>query len=125
MKELLAVFIGGGAGSLARYGINKSIESYTFIFPLATFIANLTSCLLVGIVVALIDTKIITNSFTKNLLIVGFCGGFSTFSTLVRENLFFLEHSRAGPLVFYNLLSVTLGMSLMLSGIWLGKLVFR
>jgi fluoride exporter len=125
MKEFLAVFIGGGIGSMARYGISKSLSGFSFTFPWATLFANLLSCLVAGIIVSFIDQKIITHTTTKVFLLVGFCGGFSTFSTLIRESLLMMEEKRAGPMLFYNLLSLILGLLCMLSGIWLGKLVMR
>ncbi|MBL0054559.1 MAG: CrcB family protein [Bacteroidetes bacterium] len=50
----LAVFIGGGAGSLTRYGINQLFEKYfSSTFPLATLFANIISCILLGLILAL------------------------------------------------------------------------
>lgn len=125
MKEFLAVFIGGGIGSLARYGLNQGMSEYSFRFPVATLMVNILSCLIAGIVVSFIEQKFITSSITKTFLLVGFCGGFSTFSTLIRESLLLLEENRAGPMLFYTVCSVIFGLLAIVTGIWMGKFVIR
>jgi CrcB protein len=125
MKEFMAVFIGGGIGSVARYGISKGMSEYSFTFPLATLLVNLLSCLVAGIVISFIEHKLISQSTVKIFLLVGFCGGFSTFSSVIRESLLMMEEKRAGPMLLYNLFSIILGLVSILSGVWLGKLLVR
>ena len=125
MKELMAVFIGGGFGSLARFGLNKTMSGLSAVFPFSTFSANFLSCIMVGLTIAFIEEKILLSPIIKNFIIVGFCGGFSTFSTFIREIILLTEQNKAGPMIVYALLSLILGLVGLISGIWLGKLLIR
>lgn len=91
MGMILAIFIGGGLGSISRYGVYKLVEQFwSGRFPLGTFVANLLSCVVMGVVVAFFYNKI-TSIEMKALILIGFCGGFSTFSTFSRETLTLME----------------------------------
>ncbi len=86
MNIYWAIFIGGGLGSLSRYGFSRLITSnFQNINPVATLIANILATLVLGVFVYLLSQKTALPTWAKPLIVTGFCGGFSTFSTFSYE----------------------------------------
>jgi fluoride exporter len=103
---LLWVFTGGGAGSVLRYLISVWIP-WQGGFPWATLIANGISCIIVGVVLALSP---FLNDQVKLLLLAGFCGGLSTFSTFSKETLDMVEQGHMLTAILYVLSSLVIGV---------------
>ncbi|MCB0569306.1 MAG: fluoride efflux transporter CrcB [Phaeodactylibacter sp.] len=95
MIPYVLVFLGGGLGSICRYGIAHLMSTWRLHFPLATLTANVVSCLLLGILAGLSLRELMPEHY-KYLLMVGFCGGFSTFSTFTNENFALFQSGHAG-----------------------------
>ena len=109
MNTAVAIFIGGGLGSLARFGVSKLVLlKFSTAFPLGTLMANLLSCVVLGSVVAIFSDKIGSSDILKPLIIMGFCGGFSTFSTFSIET---WELMRMGNYV-YGILNILVSVLL-------------
>ena len=120
MKAILAVFIGGGFGSLLRYFINKWVsQTYTTSFPLATFLVNSMGCFLIGFLIMFIGKSYPLP--IKLLLITGFCGGFTTFSAFAFENVELMQNQQIGLALFYTICSVIIGILFTWFGIIVGK----
>jgi fluoride exporter len=84
MKDLLLVFVGGGAGSVFRYCITQWMQGRSLTFPFATLIANGLACVLLGVVLGRLDQQHATDA-ERLLIATGFCGGLSTFSTFTAD----------------------------------------
>jgi CrcB protein len=90
MKVLLLIFIGGGVGSVCRYGISRVLSQLPPVFPWATLAANAISCIILGFLVEWSARGWLSNE-QRMLLMTGFCGGFSTFSTFTNETYFLYQ----------------------------------
>jgi len=104
------VFIGGGLGSLLRFGLSQAIPVTKIHLPLATLLANLIACLVFACVVALAQQKAYFTEPVKFMLLAGFCGGLSTFSSFSNETFLLLKQG----LHFYAIANIMLNIFLCL-----------
>lgn len=118
MIPYILVFIGGGLGSVCRFGISQLLSAQQWTFPVATLIANMVSCLMLGVLVGL-NLKGEVSMTYKFLFMTGFCGGFSTFSTFSNETFQLLQ---AGHIA-YALANVGLSLMIGLVCIYIGVLL--
>ncbi len=97
MNNILLVFLGGGLGSVTRYGISEIVRNnFRSSFPVATLFSNIISCIILALAVGVFSEKIGTTSTLRIFIVVGFCGGFSTFSSFSYET---VELMRSGNIV--------------------------
>jgi CrcB protein len=123
MKTTLLIFIGGGLGSVARYFLGNWMPKMRIhpdlqdvVFPLGTLTVNLVACLLVGLLAGLGGQR---DPAARALLIIGFCGGFSTFSSFTLELTGLTDASTYGLAVLYIALSLFGCLGATFLGLWL------
>ncbi|ELR96213.1 fluoride efflux transporter CrcB [Gloeocapsa sp. PCC 73106] len=117
--QLLAVFLGGGLGSLGRYYLSLLItRKVETIFPLGTFTVNLVGCFLIGVFTEIL-IKYSPQPWLALLFITGFCGGFTTFSSFSLENNLLLKNSEYLISAVYTLMSIFWGFAFTFLGIYL------
>ncbi|MEE9438726.1 MAG: fluoride efflux transporter CrcB [Saprospiraceae bacterium] len=109
MHSWIYVFLGGGAGSLFRFGIGNYFTNVNTNFPAGTFVANLMACFLLGLLMG-IDTKGELQHHHSLLLATGFCGGFSTFSTFSNDTLKLFQNNQVALGLFYIAISFLGGL---------------
>lgn len=107
------IFLGGGLGSLARFLTSKMASKMVSTdFPLGTLISNLIACAVLALLVVLFTQKQQEFEWIQPLLIVGFCGGYSTFSTFGNETFVLMNNGQHFLAILNILISVVVGIGL-------------
>lgn len=124
MTRLAWLFLAGGIGALTRIGLAGLIQRWSgSSFPLGTFVINIIGCLLFGWIWSLAEERLLIGGETRFILLTGFIGAFTTFSTFAFESSGLLRDSE-WLLAAGNILGQTvLGMFAILAGMALGRLL--
>ena len=123
INRIFMVMIGGGLGAASRYGVGlMAVRLWGTRFPWGTLAVNMAGCFLIGLLFALSDRVRLLTPEVRLLLVTGYLGALTTFSTFSLETVI---AGRAGltllPLV--NILFNNIGcLALTLAGIWLGSI---
>lgn len=112
IKNILLIGIGGFIGSVARYflsRINLTIDFYSI--PLGTLSVNILGSFVIGLLAGISDKSTILTQDMRLLLMVGLCGGFTTFSSFTSENLVLMHNGQFLSVFIYTGLSILLGFA--------------
>jgi CrcB protein len=122
MKYLL-ILLGGGAGSLSRYVVGSALVTrYGTRLPIVgTMTINVTGSFLIGILMTLITERFGANQNLRPLLVIGFLGGYTTFSSFEWETYSAIRDGGFWIGMFNIVGSVTLGYA----AVWLGAMLAR
>ncbi len=118
--QYLLVMLGGAAGSLARYAAGMAIMTRLGSrFPIGTLVINVTGSFLIGLLMALFTERFHPHPYWRLLLVVGFLGGYTTFSSFEYET---YSAVRAGS-PWMGLINVIASVGFGYAAVWLGGLV--
>lgn len=122
IKTLLIVGFGGAIGSIFRYLTNWFVSKYfQSSFPISTLLVNVLGSLLIGVLIGYFGKYFPENHPLKLLLIVGFCGGFTTFSSFALENYNLLQNNQQITTYLYMATTIILTLSAVGLGSYLSK----
>ena len=129
LAQYLIIELGGALGSMLRFGLATWIESGMTrtgqIFPWGTIVVNITGCLFIGFIATLsaTDGRVFLSPLTRQFIMVGICGGYTTFSSFSLQTLALVEAGQWWSATANVLLSVVLCLSGSLAGSNAGQLL--
>lgn len=120
--QLLVVFFGGGVGSIARYAVSQWLQGpVDKSYPLGTIVVNLLGAFAFGVLFAMFEARGDLSPLWRLLVLSGFLGAFTTFSTLMFEVGTMISTERAGWALLHLLLHNFVGFGCAVGGLWLGR----
>ncbi len=124
--EYLWVGVGGFVGANARYVVGRAVgDRLGDAFPYGTLIVNLIGAFLVGIILTILTERLVADPLWRQLIVVGFLGGFTTFSAYTFEAVALMDAGRWGAALRYIVGSNLLGLLLCLAGVALARVLVR
>jgi fluoride exporter len=124
LSHVAVVFAGGVLGGLARYGISQASPAATAGFPTAILVINTSGAFLLGVLVTVIALRAAPH-YLRPFLGAGFCGGYTTFSSIVTASDLLLAHGHAGVALGYLAASLVAGLAAVYSAMALTRRALR
>jgi CrcB protein len=124
-RVLLAISAGGALGALARYGLGLLVTSPRNGFPLATFLVNISGCLVLGLLLVLIAETWPPARYVRAFAAVGFVGSYTTFSSLVVQAVLLSRAGATATATGYVTATVAAGLAATLLGMYAARQVSR
>jgi fluoride exporter len=121
LSTMVAIFVGGAAGTVARYELDARHPIAPGHFPWVTLLINLSGSFAIGLLVPLTDYATPRAPLARPLLIVGFLGGWTTYSTLAVEATLLAKDGAIADFVIYLVATVVGGLALVAVGTALGR----
>ncbi|WP_027859804.1 fluoride efflux transporter CrcB [Marinobacterium jannaschii] len=122
MLHIVFIAIGGALGALGRYWVSGLLNNATHKLPMGTLACNAVGSFLMGVCFVLILEKSKLDPEFRPLLMVGFMGAFTTFSTFSLETVAMLQEGHVMSAMIYILLSVLLCIAALSAGLWITRL---
>ena len=120
--KLLLLFAAGGLGTLLRYGISSLVQRHAGLsFPWGTFAVNMIGCFLFGVLWSVFENRMDISREIRAVVLVGFLGGFTTFSSFAFEGVGLLREGALLPALGHLVGQNVVGLLL----VWLGLTVGR
>ena len=124
IKQLLLIGMGGFVGSVARFLVSKLNTRIDWLsIPIGTLTVNVVGSLIIGFLIGISEKSPVLTVEWRMFLMVGLCGGFTTFSSFSGENLMLMRNGQFLPLLLYTGLSILLGFTAVYLGYIATKLM--
>lgn len=124
MKQLLYIGIGGFIGSILRFLVARlNLSVQLFSIPVGTLIVNLLGSMIIGFLAGVASKSELMSPNLRLFLMVGICGGFTTFSSFTLENMTLLQNGQYVSAIIYILSSLILGLVAVITGYFLSNLI--
>ena len=122
MVKSLLIGFAGFVGTLGRYWLSGFVgRRYGETFPLGTLVVNLLGCFLVGLLFYLMQERYLVNPNVRSIVLIGFLGGFTTFSSLGIQTFTLLQNDEVALAMLNMLASNVVGLLLVWAGYTLAK----
>lgn len=124
MQKILLLALAGGLGSLSRFGLSGLAHRVLGqSFPYGTALVNVLGCFLFGLVWSALENRIGLSPQVRGIVLTGFMGAFTTFSTYIFETMTFIQHSQ-WLLAMVNLAGQNIiGLTFIFLGLSLGRVI--
>lgn len=124
MGKLILIGLAGFIGTLTRYWMSGVVaRRYGETFPLGTLVVNLAGCFLVGLLFYLLQERFLVNQTVRTVVLIGFLGGFTTFSSFGLQTFTLLQDGEFGLALLNLAVANIVGLALVWAGYTLARII--
>ena len=124
MGKLILIGLAGFIGTLSRYWLSGVVaRRYGETFPMGTLLVNLVGCFLVGLLFYLLQERFLVNQTVRTVILIGFLGGFTTFSSFGLQTFTLLQDGEFGLAALNILGANVIGLVLVWAGYTLARIL--
>lgn len=122
MQKLMLIGLAGAFGAVARYGLGGLVQRFTGVtFPWGTFVVNILGAFLFGLIWSLVEQRLVISVETRVIILSGFLGAFTTFSSFMFETSSLIGEAQWGLAVLNVGGQIVLGLAAMFLGLAIGR----